>query len=139
MSPACISLPCVCSLLVVILNKREISCTKGECRLFRPQGSPARPEGQPCLSLWTLREMKEVLSPFAVFLRHCPCCPVISRRVKHSTRRDAVSFGEMRGKPYFDLTHRPSTQILIAVVASSFLSKDRLASSKTPPLSSLDR
>src|SRR5712671_5164548 len=94
MSLAYISLPCVCSLLDVILSARETSCTKGECRLFWLQGPPARPEGQPFLSLWTLTERKEVLSPFAAFLRHCPCCPdadrTVERRVASETRRDVT-------------------------------------------------
>ena len=88
MLPACIFPPCVCSLLVVILNAREISCTKGVCRLFPLDGPRVHRQGQPCLSLWQLTVRKEVPNQSVAFLHHCPCliCKCVGRRVLRTRR-----------------------------------------------------
>lgn len=148
---ACISPPCV-SLLAIILNTREISCTKGVCRPF-PQGP--RRESQPCLSLWPLMETREVQSRFVASLRHCPYLSEClrsgslkaTRRVRRtrrvSDRRGASMLGAMRNKPYFDPTHRPST-ITQPIGRSRGLAltlhpNTGLPRSKTPTINSLDR
>ena len=73
---ACISPPCV-SLLAIILNAREISCTKEECCPLPLQGPRAHRVRQLFLSLWPLMEKREVLCQFVAFLRHCPYLSVI--------------------------------------------------------------
>lgn len=108
---------CMC-LLAIILNAREISCTKGECRPFPLRGPQVHPERQPCLSLWQQTRRMEVQSQFVASLRHCPWWKS-GKRVRQAqtrrvslimTRRDAPRFGIIRGKPYFNPTHRPSTE-----------------------------
>jgi len=100
---------CVCSLLVVILNAREISCTKGVCRLFPLRGPQVHRQGQPCLSLWQLTVRKEVPNQFVAFLHHCPCliCKCVGLEgasyglASGSMARDAYRLGRMRWKTLF--------------------------------------
>lgn len=110
---------CVC-LLAIILDAREISCTKGECRPFPLRGPRVHSERQPCLSLWQLTKRTEDPTQFVASLRHCPWWNRMyvewKTRLLGSTRLNChvmtrrASLGVMRGKPYFNPTHRPSTE-----------------------------
>lgn len=87
----------MCSLLVVILNAREISCTKGVCRLVPLRGLQVHRQGQPCLSLWQLTVRKDVPSQSAAFLHHCPyltCKCVGVEGTSYGTRCRRVWFND---------------------------------------------
>lgn len=135
---------CVC-LLAIILNAREISCTKGECHPFPVRGPRVHPERQPCLSLWQPTRRREILSQLVASLHHCPWWkrktrpPAPSRRVSIVMTRRA-SLGIIRANliliPRTDHQQKFKSRSNICT-HSSF--NDRFASSKTPPISSLDR